>query len=56
MSIIVPTNSTVATKYRHLCFKCHLVQNDWHVGSAHLLGKVKIKYQNIIAQNCPPNI
>ena len=29
---------------------------DWHSGLAHLLGKVKMKYQNKNAQNCPANM
>ena len=49
-------NSTCATNYRHLCYKYDLVQTDWHAGLAHLLGKVKMKYQNKNAQNCPPNM
>ena len=47
-------SSTFATNYRHLCYKYELVQTDWHSGLAHLLGKVKMKYQNKNAQNCPP--
>ena len=47
-------NSTLAPNYRHLCYKYDLVQTDWHAGIAHLLGKVKMKYQNKNEQNCPP--
>ena len=49
-------SSTFATNYRHLCYKSELVQSDWHSGLAHLLGKVKMKYQNKNAQNCPANM
>ena len=49
-------SSTFATNYRHLCYKYELVQTDWHSGLAHLLGKVKMKYQNKNAQNCPANM
>ena len=49
-------SSTFATNYRHLCYKYELVQSDWHSGLAHLLGKVKMKYQNKNAQNCPANM
>ena len=61
MSIIVISklhsiSSTFATNYRHLCYKYELVQSDWHSRLAHLLGKVKIKYQNKNAQNCPANM
>ena len=49
-------SSTFATNYRHLCYKYELVQSDWHSGLAHLPGKVKIKYQNKSAQNCPANM
>ena len=33
-----------------------VVQTDWHSGLAHLLGKVKMKYQNKTVQNCPANM
>ena len=49
-------SSTFATNYRHLRYKYELVQTDWHSGLAHLLGKVKMKYQNKNAQNCPANM
>ena len=49
-------NSTFATNDRHLCYKFDLVQTDWHAGLAHLLSKVKMKYQNKNVQNCPPNM
>ena len=49
-------SSTFATNYRRLCYKYDLVQTDWHSGLAHLLDKVKIKYQNKNAQNCPANM
>ena len=49
-------SSTFATNYRHLCYKYELVQTDWHSGLAHLLGKVKMKYQNKNSQNCPANM
>ena len=49
-------SSTFATNYRHLCYKYELVQSDWHSGLAHLLGKVKMKYQNKNSQNCPANM
>ena len=49
-------SSTFATNYRHVCYKYDSFQNDWHVGLAHLIGKVKIKYQNKNSQICPPNI
>ena len=49
-------SSTFATNYRHLCYKYELVQSDWHSGLAHLLGKVKMKYQNKNVQNCPANM
>ena len=49
-------SSTFATNYRHLFHKYELVQTDWHSGLAHLLGKVKMKYQNKNAQNCPANM
>ena len=49
-------SSTFATNYRHFCYKSDLVQTDWHAGLAHLLSKVKMKYQNEIAQECPPNL
>ena len=49
-------SSTFATNYRHLCYKYDLVQTDWHSGLAHLLSKVKMKYQNKNAQNCPANM
>ena len=39
-------SSTFATNYHQLCYKYDLVQSDWHSGLAHLLGKVKMKYQN----------
>ena len=48
--------STFATNYRHLCYNYELVQTDWHSGLAHLLGKVKMKYQNKKAQNCPADM
>ena len=49
-------SSTFATNYRHLCYKYDLVQTDWNAGLAHLLGKVKMKYRNKNAQNCPANM
>ena len=49
-------SSTFATNYRHLCYKYELVQTDWNSGLAHLLGKVKMKYQNKTVQNCPANM
>ena len=49
-------SSTFATYYRHLSYKYDLVQTDCHAGLAHLLGKVKMKYQNKNAQNCPSNM
>ena len=49
-------SSTFATNYRHLCYKYELVQSDWHSGLTHLLGKVKMKYQNKNSQNCPANM
>ena len=50
------TSSTFATNYRHLCYKYDLVETDWHSGLAHLLGKVKMKYQNKNRQNCPASM
>ena len=38
------------------CNHLHNVQSDWHSGLAHLLGKVKMKYQNKNSQNCPANM
>ena len=49
-------SSAFATNYLHLCYKYELVQTDWHAGLAHMLGKVKMKYQNKNAQNCPANM
>ena len=54
--IIHSISSTFATNYRHLCYKYELVQSDRHSGLAHLLGKVKMKYQNKNAQICPANM
>ena len=46
----------IGHNYRHLCYKYDLVQADWHSVLAHMLGKVKMKYQNKNAQNCPANM
>ena len=50
------SNFTFATNHRHLCYKYDFVQNGWHGGLTHLLGKVQMKYQNINVQNCPLNM